>query len=215
MDKFKTISENRIITSEIVEKKSKFIGQLTHVRTAGEAAAFLDSVRKKHHDARHNCSAYIIAGEGTAPDNEHSSDDGEPSGTAGKPILTVLKGEGLKNAVLVVTRYFGGILLGPGGLSRAYSDAAKEVVTNASDSIVTMGEFIRVSLKFDYANEGAVRRILDNFGVFPKDTDYADKVGFGVYVPLEIREALKKEVVERLSGAADIEEGDISLLPVK
>lgn len=109
-------------TDEFTEKKSKFIGYIKHVETEEEANAFIAEIKSKHWDARHNVYAYIIGENGST---QRSTDDGEPAGTAGRPVLEVIKGEDLTNVVVVVTRYFGGILLGTGGLVRAYSKAAK------------------------------------------------------------------------------------------
>ena len=117
-------------TGELVEKKSRFIAQIRAVKSEEEALAFVEETRKKYWDARHNCYAYIIKGEGATP-TARCSDDGEPSQTAGKPMLDVLMGEELIDVCAVVTRYFGGTLLGTGGLVRAYSGAVKEGLANA------------------------------------------------------------------------------------
>ncbi len=212
MEQYRAVTENRIYTGEITEKKSRFISYLSFASSEEEAVAFVDTIRKKHHDARHNCSAYIIAGKGTSSDILHSSDDGEPSGTAGKPIMSVLEGAGIKNAVLVVTRYFGGVLLGTGGLVRAYTDAAKEAVSAAEGEIKTMGEFADISISFDYASEGKVRRLLDKKGVFPADADYSDKVRFLVHIPVWDEEDFRKQITELLSGAVTYEDRGRSVL---
>lgn len=116
---FKTVKENA--SAEIVEKKSKFIANIFYAESKEEAEKFIKMINKKYHDARHNCYAYrIITAEGII---ERASDDGEPSGTAGSPMLTILSKQGLANVLVVVTRYFGGILLGTGGLVKAYSNA--------------------------------------------------------------------------------------------
>ncbi len=201
MDKYKTVKENKVYTGEITEKKSRFIAYLSHVSSEEEAGAFLSSIKKKHYDARHNCSAYIIAGEEGAPDILHSSDDGEPSGTAGKPIMNVLSGAGLKNVIMVVTRYFGGTLLGTGGLVRAYTDASKEALKDAERDIYTVREYSELSFGFDFKNEGKVRRILDSFEGLSLDAAYSDKVCFTVSIPSEDAETLRKRIVEELSGA--------------
>ena len=124
---FKTISEN--IEAEIVEKKSKFIANIFYVESVEEAEEMIKAIKKKHYDARHNCYAFSIYTENGTIDR--FSDDGEPSGTAGSPMLNILKGQNLSNILVVVTRYFGGILLGTGGLVRAYSDATLEGIANA------------------------------------------------------------------------------------
>lgn len=198
---YRTIREGRIFTGEITEKKSRFLSCLSFIHNEEEAASFLNSVKKKHYDARHNCSAYILYG---SPDTVHSSDDGEPSGTAGKPILSVIEGEGLKNVILVVTRYFGGTLLGTGGLVRAYTDSAKEAVKAAE--IITISPFMESVATFDYSKEGAVRRLLESFGVFPESPEYSDKVRFRVQIPVESNEAYKTRLNEILSGLEGYEE---------
>lgn len=213
MDKYRTVKKDMVYSGEITEKKSRFIGYIKHVESEEEAAEFLNSIRKKHYDARHNCSAYIIPGSGGAGDILHSSDDGEPSGTAGKPIMAVLEGEGLKSVILVVTRYFGGTLLGTGGLVRAYTDASKEAVKAAEDSgIITVAPFIPVSFSFDYSKEGSVRRLLEKYGVFPADTEYSEKVLFRVSIPEESAGAFKDGVRELLSGLEGYEEGEAVMM---
>ena len=210
MDKYRTVKKDMVYSGEITEKKSRFIGYIKRVESEDEAASFLNEIRKKHYDARHNCSAYIIPGSGGAGDILHSSDDGEPSGTAGKPIMAVIEGEGLKNVILIVTRYFGGTLLGTGGLVRAYTEAAKEAVKAAGDKgIVTVAPFIPVSFSFDYPKEGAVRRLLEKYGVFPADTEYSEKVLFRVSIPEESAGAFKDGVRELLSGLDGYEENEV------
>ncbi|MBO4353463.1 MAG: YigZ family protein, partial [Clostridia bacterium] len=124
MEQIRTVG--KAASAEIVEKKSVFIGYAAPVSSEAEAREFVASIKKKHADARHNVSAYIVSG-----GIMHSSDDGEPSGTAGVPVLEVIKKSGVINTVVVVTRYFGGILLGAGGLVRAYSAAAKAAIDAA------------------------------------------------------------------------------------
>lgn len=119
LERYKTV--RRAGEKEIVIKKSRFIGHVRPVETEDEAIAFIEEIKKKHWNATHNCSAYMI---GERDEIQKQSDDGEPSGTAGKPILEVIKNQGLKNVAIVVTRYFGGIMLGAGGLIRAYTDGA-------------------------------------------------------------------------------------------
>lgn len=124
----KTIKEN--VTAQIVEKKSKFIANLCYVNSVEEAETILKQIRKQHYDARHHCYAYRI--EEKERTIEKASDDGEPSGTAGPPMLNLLQKQELTNVIVVVTRYFGGILLGTGGLVRAYTQCAKNAIDNAS-----------------------------------------------------------------------------------
>lgn len=147
MDKFKTIFEKEI-TAEIVEKKSKFIAHFYQVNTAEEAEDKIKQIKKKYYDARHNCSAYIVSIDGVCI--KKSSDDGEPSGTAGAPMLEILEKQGLANVLVVVTRYFGGILLGTGGLVRAYSDALKLAIVKAT--IVEQECGFEISVELEYSD---------------------------------------------------------------
>lgn len=180
---------------EIVEKKSRFIATIRRVETEEEAIAFIEEMKKKYWDARHNCSAFVI---GTRGELTRCSDDGEPSGTAGRPMLEVLLGEGIRNIAVVVTRYFGGVLLGTGGLVRAYTQAVKEGLLNCS--VGTMVHGYEVLLNTDYNGIGKVLYLLGQYGLEPTDSDY------GVDVTLQLRiadtqaERLKKELIEATSG---------------
>ena len=165
--------------SEIVVTKSRFIGNLVSVSSAREAEEFITSVRKKYNDARHNCWAYIVM-DGDMIINK-CSDDGEPSGTAGRPILSIMEGAGLVNAVCTVTRYFGGILLGTGGLVRAYSDAASQALEAADISPIRRGTYI--TFVCDYPDEGGIRRLLESEGFDITDSGYTDKVTITVLGP--------------------------------
>ena len=136
------------IQSEIVEKKSKFIANIYYVESVDEAEDKIKEVKKKYHDARHNCSCYRVLEEGKIV--EKSSDDGEPSGTAGGPMLNILQKKELVNIVVIVTRYFGGILLGTGGLVRAYSEVTQKAIEEANLIDITMGKEYEV--KVDYSN---------------------------------------------------------------
>lgn len=144
MDEIKTITEN--VLTEITEKKSKFIANLCYVNNINQAEEQLNAIRKKYHDARHNCYAYRIL------ENEKiiskSSDDGEPSGTAGSPMLSILEKSELCNILIVVTRYFGGILLGTGGLVRAYSGALQKAIENSNLAIEKIGSEIEIILTY-------------------------------------------------------------------
>ena len=141
-----TIKEH--IQSEIVEKKSKFIANIFFAESAEEAENKIKETKKKYHDARHNCSSYRVLEEGKIV--EKSSDDGEPSGTAGGPMLNILQKRDLVNVVVIVTRYFGGILLGTGGLVRAYSDVTQNAIDEAEKSQIILGKEFEV--KVDYSN---------------------------------------------------------------
>ena len=145
MEEFITISKDE--TAEIVEKKSKFIANICSVEKVEEAEEKIKSIKKKYYDAKHNCVAYRVAENGQIV--EKSSDDGEPSGTAGGPMLNILQKNNLCNIVVVVTRYFGGILLGTGGLVRAYSDATQKVIEKCINVYKIDG--IEMEIKIDYA----------------------------------------------------------------
>ena len=146
MNEFITILTDEV--AEIVEKKSKFIANIYHVETIEEAEEKIKLIKKQYHDARHNCVAYRVAENSQIV--EKSSDDGEPSGTAGGPMLNILQKSNLCNVVVVVTRYFGGILLGTGGLVRAYSDATQKVIEKCIK--VYKVEGIEFEIKLDYSN---------------------------------------------------------------
>ena len=148
--------------SEVVEKKSRFLGEAVHAETLADAEAYIAAVKKRHYDARHHCFAFVVGEPGTPGEIARSSDDGEPSGTAGKPMLEVLTGRQLHKTLLVVTRYFGGTLLGTGGLHRAYSAAAKEAAEAAEIAEVKLGMRLMVTcsytllgkLQYLFAGEG-------------------------------------------------------------
>ena len=182
--------------SEIVVTKSRFIGNLVSVSSAAEAEEFITSVRKKYNDARHNCWAYIVM-DGDMIINK-CSDDGEPSGTAGRPILSIMEGAGLVNAVCTVTRYFGGVLLGTGGLVRAYSDAASQALEAAEVSPIRRGTYI--TFVCDYPDEGGIRRLLESEGFDITDSGYTDKVTITVLGPEEKAEGLMNRITDMTGG---------------
>ena len=192
-------------------KRSKFIAVLRPVSSVSEAEELLEGERKKYHDARHHCSAYIIKGSEGMTDISHSSDDGEPSGTAGKPILEVLTGAGLKNAALVVTRYFGGTLLGTGGLVRAYTDAAKGAVEAAD--ICTMRMMQRLSVSFDYTYTQSVDRCLAGLEAVRTGAEYGEKVRYDIAVGEDRYEELVKEIEDITRSSAAVEKGGKEFSP--
>lgn len=144
MKEFYTISKNE--TTEIIEKKSKFIADIYPVKNVEEAENKIKEIKKKYYDAKHHCFAFSIIEENGI--TQKSSDDGEPSGTAGAPILNIIKSNNLQNVVIIVTRYFGGILLGTGGLTRAYSEAAGKVVEQSE--LIQKEPGMEVELEIDY-----------------------------------------------------------------
>lgn len=172
-EEYRTMADGFEATGEFEDRRSRFIAQLAHVTSEREAREFIDAVRARHHDARHNVPAWIL-GDG----REHCSDDGEPSHTAGTPTLDVLRGAGLADVCCVVTRYFGGTLLGPGGLKRAYTAATQEAVRAASDEgmLVDMGLCVRVTCVVPYAAYGRVERLARDCDGRIKDSIFAEDV---------------------------------------
>ena len=170
MEEFITILNDE--TAEIVEKKSKFIANLIHVETTEEAESKIKEIKKKYHDARHNCVAYRVAENGKIV--EKSSDDWEPSGTAGGTMLNILQKNNLCNLVVIVTRYFGGILLGTGGLVRAYSDATQLAIEKSTK--VTKVKGIEIQINLDYANLEFFKYYCKNNDINIKKIDYSENV---------------------------------------
>lgn len=182
---------------EITEKKSRFIATFRPVKTEEEAVAFIDELRKKYWDASHNCYAWIIGKNG---EEKRSSDDGEPSQTAGKPMLDVLEREKIVNVCVVVTRYFGGTLLGTGGLVRAYSGAVKEGLKACT--VLTIEPAKKVSIQTDYNGIGKIQYILGQLEMKILESKYTDQVELIVLVPDERLGKLEAEITETTSGKA-------------
>ncbi|MCH4209024.1 IMPACT family protein [Bifidobacterium sp.] len=180
-----------------VERRSQFIGDACHITAFGEALAFVGSIRSRHPKARHVAYACVCGGAGQL--SGRMSDDGEPSGTAGKPILEVLTGNGLTDCVVTVTRYFGGVLLGAGGLIRAYSTAASMAIAKARFGVLRRSRRYRVVL--DYRHIGALQRILAALGGEQGETRYADRVTFELLLPEEHAERFEAQVRDAFSGA--------------
>ena len=167
---FFTIKENTI--AEIVEKKSKFIANLCYIETEEQAQHLIKEIKKKYHDARHNCVAYrVIENESII---EKASDDGEPSGTAGAPMLNILQKNNLNNILVVVTRYFGGILLGTGGLVRAYSGVVEEALRKAQ--IIEKARGYEVKIQVNYDNLENLRYHLEKMNIKILKVEYAEKI---------------------------------------
>lgn len=188
---------------EIVEKKSRFIANVQATYTEEEAAAFIESVRKKYWDARHHCYAYILGEQGQTV---RFSDDGEPSGTAGRPILEVLSGSGIRNLTLVVTRYFGGTLLGTGGLVRAYTQVAQAGLAKSRVAVMCYGYAFTV--KTDYNGIGKIQYLLGKHGIPIGESVYTEQVSIEFLVPFEERERLIKEITEATAGGAQVSVSD-------
>lgn len=187
--------------AEIVEKKSRFIATVKPIKSEEEAIAFIESMRKKYWDARHNCFAYVI---GERFQIQRCSDGGEPSGTAGKPMLDVLLGEEIHDTIVVVTRYFGGTLLGTGGLVRAYQGATKAGLEASVIIEKCWGKKLKIGT--DYTGLGKIQYILAQRKLAILDTVYADKVEIEVLVPIEEVAFVKAEITEGTNGQALIEE---------
>ena len=190
-------------SGEIVEKKSRFIADIRPVSTEEEALAFIEEIRKKYWDARHHCYAYILGERGQY---SRCSDDGEPSQTAGRPMLDVLAGEELTDVCAVVTRYFGGTLLGTGGLVRAYSGAVKEGISHCVLMEKRLGK--KLSVTVDYADVGKVQYLAAQAGIETLDTVYEADVRFSFLVSLEEEGGFVKKLTEGTAGRAKIQPGD-------
>ena len=193
ISEYLTIEESR--TGEIVEKKSRFICTLFHVETEEEAIALIEKTKKQYWDARHNCYAFIV---GKNMELKRFSDDGEPSGTAGKPILEVLEGRGLTYTLAIVTRYFGGVLLGTGGLVRAYSDASKTAIE--AGEIACMKLMQPYEFVIDYQMVGKIKYSLNEMGIDIAGEEYTDVVTMKIVVPIDICEKVEKNITEITNG---------------
>jgi len=189
-------------SAEIVIKKSRFIGHARPVESEEEAISFIESIRKEHWSATHNCFAYMI---GERDQIQKQSDDGEPSGTAGKPILEVIKNKGLKNVVVVVTRYFGGIMLGAGGLIRAYTDGAVVGIEAAQPVLKVLHQ--EVQLEVEYTWLGKLENELRNRQTVMGDTQFADKVTLTCYPTAEESESFILWLTDLTQGQGTIVKG--------
>ena len=194
--------------AEYVIKKSKFIARAVHITKEEEAQAYLRDGKKQYWDARHNCYAYQL---GMNFEKQKSYDDGEPSGTAGKPILEVLKNKGLKNTLIVVTRYFGGIKLGTGGLIRAYGTAAVAALDNA-----IIEDYIDcriLYLQTDYSFLSATERLLPDFEAVITKRDFADFVSLTVEVPEDKADECLLALRDKTNGTLTVREKDKKIVP--
>ncbi len=183
---------------ELEEKRSVFIGYAYPVSSEKEAKEYIQRIKSKHHDARHNCSAYLLR-----DGYMRYSDDGEPQGTAGIPILEVIKKSGLVDVVVVVTRYFGGILLGAGGLVRAYSAAAGGVLTNAQ--IVNFQKCISFQINVDYSLYDKLTRHLSGQGVRVINTEYNDRISIQAVIAEEQFKSMTDSITDAFSGKLSVE----------
>ena len=190
---------------EIVEKKSKFISELIGVESPEEALKVVEGIRKKHFDARHNCYAYVC---GPSGEQTRYSDDGEPSGTAGLPLLNLLESNDITNAVIVVTRYFGGTLLGTGGLVRAYRGSGEEAIKNAS--FAKQIDATKLLVPLNFKDESNFRRIIKNFQDMDKlieirDVTYSSTCNITIICENDILEELNNIITNIFSGSVVIE----------
>lgn len=170
MDEYMTILNTE--SAEIIEKKSKFIANIYHVENVKEADEKIKEIKKKYYDAKHNCVAYRVIESGQLI--EKSSDDGEPSGTAGGPMLNILQKNNLCNILIIVTRYFGGILLGTGGLVRAYSEATQKVIE--SSTIISKVDGIEIELEINYSNLDIFKYYCKNNNIKVTNIKYLDNI---------------------------------------
>jgi len=187
----------RTVSAEIEVKRSRFIGHVERVATEDEARAVIERIRKQHWDARHNCSAFVL---GPIGDVQRSNDDGEPSGTAGAPMLEVLRGREVSDVVAVVTRYFGGVLLGAGGLVRAYSDSVRAALDEAT--VMERRLLQLADVVVDHANAGKLENDLRARNVSMLGVDYAEAVTLHVAVSAGELESLAGVLAELTGGTA-------------
>lgn len=200
-EQYKTVYEGG--EGELVEKKSRFIATVRPVKTEEGANQFVEEMRKKYWDARHNCWAFIL---GERQEFKRCSDDGEPSQTAGKPMMDVLTGAGLTDVAVVVTRYFGGTLLGTGGLVRAYSGAVQEGLKNST--VITKYLGVKLSVTTDYNGVGKLQYLFGQKEIPILSAEYTDKVVFTVLVESSRIQEIKKAITEATSATAQMEESD-------
>ncbi len=192
--------------AELTEKRSRFLGHVRPVETEDEARAFIAEMKKKYYDARHNCWCYLIRG---GP--ERYSDDGEPQGSAGIPMLEVFRREGVTNAVCVVTRYFGGVLLGTGGLLRAYTQSAKDALDAAGLSVVR--RWLEASVPCPYAMLERLKTETAAFGGVVEGLDYGAEVTLRVLLPEERAEEFTARVYDLSAGKIKVQITGESLRP--
>lgn len=188
---------------EITEKKSRFIATVRSVESENEAVSFINETKKKYWDARHNCSAFVI---GKRQELTRCSDDGEPAGTAGRPMLDVLLKENIHNAAVVVTRYFGGVLLGTGGLVRAYQQATKAGLS--ASEIIEKKEGAVLFIRTDYTGIGRLQYLLAQEKITVMDTAYEADVLVKAVIPENDKKRIEKTIIEQTNGTAKLEWGD-------
>ena len=205
-DGFRTVAREG--SGEFIERKSRFIGYIAPAREESEARGFIETVKLLHPEANHHVWSYIQRGGAVV----RASDDGEPSGTAGRPVTEVLQREGLVDVVCVVVRYFGGILLGAGGLIRAYAQGARIAVENARKARMTPMTRLAVTLPYHFYGKASSR--LSRLGLMPETPEYAESVRFFLTVPPEREDGVKADIVDLTAGQAQIEKTGEVWLPV-
>ena len=188
---------------EITEKKSRFIATVRPVESEDEAVSFINETKKKYWDARHNCSAFVI---GKRQELTRCSDDGEPAGTAGRPMLDVLLKENIHNAAVVVTRYFGGVLLGTGGLVRAYQQATKAGLS--ASEIIEKKDGAVLFIRTDYTGIGRLQYLFAQEKITVIDTAYEADVLVKAVIPGNDKKRIEKTIIEQTNGTAKLEWGD-------
>lgn len=189
---------------EYEEKKSKFIAHIKSIDSEEEASAYISEIKKEYWDARHNCYAYIL---GDGNEIQRFSDDGEPGGTAGKPILEVIAGSGLHNIVIVVTRYFGGVLLGTGGLVRAYRKSSADAIEKSL--VVEKKKGVEAEITVGYTLIGKLQHIAASLGAFQLDAAYGVDVRFKYLIPENVYGKFCEKVMEAASANAAINKNAI------
>ncbi len=194
MKEYVTIAQRA--EDDFFERKSQFIGYIAPVSSEEEALAFLAEIRAKHRDARHNCFAYILQN-----GVKRASDDGEPQGTAGVPIMEVVEREGLTDVIVVVTRYFGGILLGAGGLVRAYAHAAKLAVDAAQRKV--MSPAVLVEMQMDYNQYGRINNVLSKYTAIVQATAFTDLVTMRILFIERDVDAFRSELTEMTAATVE------------
>jgi uncharacterized YigZ family protein len=200
---------NREGTDEVTIQKSRFIGYVRRTETEEAAQAFIQEIKKKHHDATHNCSAYMI---GAHDQIQKANDDGEPSGTAGIPMLEVLKKQGLKDTAVVVTRYFGGIKLGAGGLIRAYGSTTSQAIRTTG--IVKRQLMQGFSITADYTMLGKLENELRNSAHILEGINYMEQVDFSVYVKKGNEQNFTDWIIDMTNNQAEVRTTDLKYVEI-
>lgn len=207
MKSYKTIADKGEASYEI--QKSKFYAYTAPVTTEEMAREFVTSIKKKHFDARHNCSAWVL---GPDSSQQKSNDDGEPGGTAGNPILEAIKQQGLTNVVVVITRYFGGIKLGAGGLIRAYNHTAALGLTASPQILIS--PFVPTAVTISYDMLGTIENWVRKKELRTRETEYTDQVTVNLLVPPEELETITEEITNLTAARCQINTQEVTTLPV-